>query len=534
MRKETKDHVQDKWGIRLIFPLYLSLLVNYPLLLGLVLNYPLVDFRLFLINILWQTAFVIVVRFLKSNFIYKIGLLVYGFTSFIESLHWIILKSPLSPSSVFVVAATNFQESVDFLSLKIGFRLILLVPLIIFFILSWKKQLNFAKFRHSVLIQSILLLVFVIFVFENASAGRLVRKGIPQFAKVFLSYQQERLHFQEAMAVNKLQLIDAETEADKQTIVLILGESSNRNHWQLYGNPNKTTPLLSKRSDLFIFDNVISAYSNTISSITTSLSEKTVNYQASTGGGIDIFDVFKSAGYTTYWISNQTPIGVWENLVTVFARKADYTVFVNLAANSSMESTMIRSYDELLFSPVEKIVQMDDPLKLIIVHTMGNHSSYRKRYPPSFDQFKGNDAKTQTIAEYHNSILYHDYFLDSLLNIVAGSTNKSAVLYVSDHGENVYDENNEVGHTYAGRLPKANVEVPFFFWFSDAYSNSLDTKILSARKSAPYLTDNLFHTLIELGNINASVFNPAVSLLNPDFDFSRQRILEDGYDYDHE
>ncbi|MCK9291132.1 MAG: phosphoethanolamine transferase [Bacteroidales bacterium] len=520
-----------KTGILSLFPWQLTLLINYPLILGLIVNHPLVDTRLIVINLLYQSVFMIIVRLFRSKLLYQIGFGVYGVISFIESLHWIIIKSPLSQSSIFIVAATNLQESSDFLSLKIGLNILLLVPLLILMYLGWKHKPYFRSFPFSGLFQSIFIGVFIIFIIENAAGGRLVRKGIPHFAKVVSSYLQERQLFQQAQERSLIQLTKAQAKMKPLTVVMVFGESSNRSHWHLFGHPLETTPLLSKRADLYLFDNVVSAYSNTISSILTSLSENTVDHQLPIGEQKDIFDIFKSAGYTTYWVSNQAPLGVWENMITVFAHKADHEIFVNLAASSSMESTLTRSYDELLFKPVQKILQANDSLQLLIVHTMGNHTAYRKRYPPIFNRFSGADKKSQIISEYHNSILYHDYFLDSLLKIVEHHTN-SVVVYASDHGENVYDEQGELGHTFAGRLPKANVEIPFFIWLSDTYRSTMDTAAIKSRREAAYVTDNLIHTLIDLGKIETPLLNPAASILNPAFDPSRKRILEDGYDYD--
>src|SRR5690554_4159534 len=102
------------------------------------------------------------------------------------------------------------------------------------------------------------------------------------------------------------------------------------------------------------------------------------------------------------------------------------------------------------------------------------------------------------------------------------------------HGENIYDEGGNLGHDYAGKLPKSNVEIPFVIWGSDHYrkNNSAMLDLMRTRKSTPYVTDHLFHTLIDLAKINSAVFVPEKSLVNSRFDSTRKRILEDGFDYD--
>jgi len=517
-----------------ISPLYLTLIVNFPLILGLFINSALVSSRLLAINLLWQTFFVIVYRLIKSQTIYRIGVVCFGLIAIIEGLHWIILKGPLSTSSLFVISATNYQESVDFLSIKLGVNLMLISPLFILIYFAWKHHPLFDKIHHRTHIYSLFLLVFLGFVLENALNERLVRKGIPNFIKVAITFEDQMDLFKTAKQSKAIQFVDATSEVSKQTVILILGESCNRNHMHLYDAKRETTPYLSQRNDLIVFDNVISSYSNTISSVLNSLSETALDNSISLNEGKDIMDVFASAGYTNYWISNQSPIGIWENLVTVFARKADHPIFVNLSSSNSMESTLTSSYDELLFKPTEKVLQSSDSLKFLIIHTMGNHSSYKSRYPSKFNKFSGDDDKSQTIAEYQNSILYHDYVLDSLLKIIEKNTKNAVVIYTADHGENVYDEGDNLGHDYAGKLPKSNVEIPFFLWLSDEYRTS-DQEVLSlieSRRNAPYMTDHLFHTLIDLGRIQTPFLNPENSIVNFGFIGERKRILEDGKDYD--
>ena len=165
---------------------------------------------------------------------------------------------------------------------------------------------------------------------------------------------------------------------------------------------------------------------------------------------------------------------------------------------------------------------------------MGNHSSYKNRYPNDFNKFNGTNKKSQTIAEYHNSILYHDFVVDSLIKIINNETENAVVLYTADHGENIYDENNNLGHDYAGKLPKANVEIPFFIWTNrpSNFSRIDMTKFKANRTSLPYVTDNLFHSLIDLANIRTPLFDRTKSIINRKFNSKRKRILEDGKDYD--
>ncbi len=223
------------------------------------------------------------------------------------------------------------------------------------------------------------------------------------------------------------------------------------------------------------------------------------------------------------------------NLVTVFSKKADHSNFVNTTSNSSFESTLNTSYDAKLFKPFESAINNKTKRKFIILHLLGNHSSYKKRYPSEFDFFKGTDNKSETIAEYDNSILYNDFIIDSLIKTVEKRTNESvSFIYLSDHGENVYDEMDKVGHDFTNKLPKSNVEIPFLVWLSPKYIKLNPERINTLKKNThlPFVSDNLFHCLMDLNNIESSYLEKEKSLFNKNYNSERKRILEDGRNYD--
>ena len=279
----------------------------------------------------------------------------------------------------------------------------------------------------------------------------------------------------------------------------------------------------------------MSPYSNTINVVLTILSESNLEENVPLNKSVDAFDIFHSAGFKTFWLSNQSPVGIWDNIVTVFAKKADHCDFVNLVSNSSFESTLNTSYDEKLFTPFQKSLNDSSDNKLIVLHLMGNHSKYKKRYPSSYDKLKGKGDHEETIATYDNSVLYNDFIVDSLIKMIEKKVSESiSFIYLSDHGENVYDEDNKVGHDFVNVLPKSHVEIPFIVWLSNKYRRTNPEKLKSIKnnKDAPFVTDNLFHCLMDLSNIKSPYLKPEKSIFNKYFDFSRKRILEDGRDYD--
>jgi len=535
--KKIKQYTRS---INEIYPIYLVLLIFTPIILGLFIDYDLFDSRAIAINLVWIPLFTIPYLLSKKKIIYYITSSLFFFIGFLEIMHWVILKGPITLTSLFVISNTNIQEAVEFFSLKATLGLFLLLPYIFLFIISLKNIPKIQKSKSTIYITILVLLTSTIFITENIIHHRLVRKGVPQIVKVTCSFIDKINLYREAMQDIAPKNIEAHTSinTEKQTFVLIIGESCSRRHMSLYGASRNTNPLLTQEDNIIVYNDVVSPYSNTLNSVLTILSQSNLDKKIDFGQGVDIFDIFHSAGFKTYWISNQSPIGIWDNLVTVFAKKSDYSKFVNTSSNSSFEAILTTSYDSKLFTPFVSALNDKADKKLIILHLMGSHSSYSKRYPNNFDIFKGENKKEQLIAEYDNSILYNDYIVDSIINILDKNTtlgnNISSMIYLSDHAENVYDEYDKTGHDFAKILPRVNVEIPFLVWLSPKYQKLLSNKTMIIKQHAnkPFVSDDLFHCIMDINGIASPYFIDTKSIFNNNYDSSRKRILVDGKDYD--
>ncbi|MBQ5532454.1 MAG: hypothetical protein IIU04_02805, partial [Bacteroidales bacterium] len=78
-----------------------------------------------------------------------------------------------------------------------------------------------------------------------------------------------------------------------------------------------------------------------------------------------------------------------------------------------------------------------------------------------------------------------------------------------------------------------NVEIPFLLWLS-AQDTLRDTALyhrLQARLSWPFMSDDLFHLLLDLDGIATSCFQPERSLFHPAYRRERPRLLMDGRVY---
>ena len=520
--------------------LWLIALVLFTPVVGLILNYDVFTFRSMLLILIWTVVLLIPYVLTQKKWLYVTAASLLFVDGFINLFHWIVLKCPLNASSIFVFLNTNFNEASEFMAIKMTPLLLLFIPYIVLFVLVLRHIPRFSfQSKGEILVWSALWLAVAVFFTDNIIHKRFLRLAVPDVERAVISFAKESEEYRKLKKPNLFQIEAELTTEDSTLVVVIIGESSNRNHMSLYGYGRETTPRLQARQDILVFDNVVSANSNTLYSLMNFLTENNVEQHRPLDSCIHIFDVFHSTPYQSYWISNQSPIGLWENGVTNLVHNADVKAFVNVSSNSSMESTLTASYDQRLFTPLLSAINENAKHKVVFLHLLGCHTQYNKRYPSEFAFFEDKgDKRTRVINTYDNAVLYNDFVVDSVFSMLTAYSlshpdMRISVLYLSDHGENVYDEGDYSGHNYSDRIPHANVEIPFILWLSSSQREHLDTHdfLVESRLHTPYMIDDLFHTIIDLCCIATPCFDKTRSFLNPDFDSTRHRILEDGNEY---
>lgn len=520
--------------------LWLLAMVCYVPAAALCINPPLLAGRSLLILFAWLSLLLLPYVFVPEKAVYRTAVLLFFLDGFVNLSHWLVLKCPLNVSSLFILLNTNGSEALEFISLKGSLRWLLMLPYLFLAVQAFRKVPVFPWKRLEVKIASGALGLFALLFFcEAGFNGRFVRTALPDTERTLFSFSAEVRAYQ-GLKKRTLHPVEAAADARPTVSVLILGESCNRNHLSLYGYGRETSPKLRARNDILVFTDVITPYSATMNSVVNSLSDGNMDRPVPADSCIHLLDIYRSAGYRTYWLSNQSPIGVWDNVVFNFAQVADQCVFVNRAANSSFESTQLASYDANLFGPLQRVLYADTAArKWIVLHLMGSHSQYSKRYPAEYNRFRrGKDKRQKTIDAYDNSVLYNDGFVDSVFRMLGAYAAahpgvRVHALYLSDHGENVYDAGETAGHDFADTIPYANLEIPFICWMpeEERERDPERYRLLQSRLGTPFMTDDLFHLLLDLDGIRTPYFQPQRSLFHPDYLENRPRLLMDGRVY---
>ena len=316
------------------------------------------------------------------------------------------------------------------------------------------------------------------------------------------------------------------------TLVLVIGESTNRQRMSLYGYPRNTTPELDKLKDqLAIFDNVVTPRPYTIEAlqqVLTFADEENPDLYLSTPS---LVSMMKQAGYKTFWITNQQTMTKRNTMLTTFSEQADEQVYLNNNRNQNAAQ-----YDGDVIEPFNKALADAAPRKLIVVHLLGTHMSYQYRYPPTFDKFKDRtgvppgvrDDQVPTYNSYDNAVLYNDFVVSSLIKDYAKSDPNGFLLYLSDHGEDVFDS---VGHSTLGRnenKPTAPMyTIPFMAWASPKWRENHDWN-LAGDLQRPYSSSHLIHTWADLAGLSFDELDRSKSVVSDSFKV-RPLLIGDPY-----
>lgn len=305
------------------------------------------------------------------------------------------------------------------------------------------------------------------------------------------------------------------------TLVLVIGESTNRQRMSLYGYPRKTTPELDKlRDQLDVFDNVITPRPYTIEALQQVLTFADEEHPDLYLKTPSIVSMMKQAGYKTFWITNQQTMTKRNTMLTTFSEQADEQVYLNNNRNQNA-----RQYDGDVLEPFSKALADKAERKLIVVHLLGTHMSYQYRYPPSFDTFTDrqgvpdgvNDDQLPTYNSYDNAVRYNDFVVSSLIKDYAKTDPNGFLLYLSDHGEDVFDS---AGHDTLGRnegKPTAPMyTIPFMTWASPKWRATHDWN-MQGDVQRPYSSSQLIHTWADLAGLSFDELDRSRSLVSDSF-----------------
>ncbi len=351
-------------------------------------------------------------------------------------------------------------------------------------------------------------------------------------------FYRERQHLADLGRRNssfRFEARQGEPDREPEIVVMVIGESSRFDRWSLNGYARETNPLLKDEANLVVLPDVITSVSATRLSIPVMISRKPARQSLKDGFAEKSFlTAYKEAGFKTWWLSNQISFGEFDTPVSVFAKEANVIQFLNLGG-----FTTNSNFDEVLFAPLGMALADPAPKKLIVLHSLGSHWNYAHRYPKQFDRWQPSlfgvhkpvhtdvALKPQLNNSYDNSILYTDWFLSGVIGALKGTQQRSALMYMSDHGQTLYD--NSCKQVFHGHNTQFEFHVPAFVWYSDQYQAHYPDKVTQLRRHGKQKlsTENVFHTLLDLADIRYGDERLEWSFVNREF--KRHKRYVDSY-----
>lgn len=337
-------------------------------------------------------------------------------------------------------------------------------------------------------------------------------------------------------------------------IVLIIGESYGKVHSAQYGYDKNTTPRqkrMARKGLLTPFTDVVSCWNLTSYVFKNILSTHVIG-QSGEWCDYPLFPVlFKKAGYKVTFLTNQFLTRKGE---AVYDFSGGF--FLNdPQLNSALfdrRNTTLHRFDRGLLDDYDNMAeadkkQQDKTPQLIIFHLMGQHVSYRTRYPKDRKRFNASDydesrpdlnhKQKEMLADYDNAILYNDSIVDAICKRFRKQ--EAIVIYMPDHGEECY----EPGRGFFCRhhndkvdwpLAHYEFEIPFWIYCSRLYAARHPEVVKAIRRARHkrFMTDALPHLLMGIAGIHTKYYNEKWDLLSPQYDENRPRILKNTADYD--
>lgn len=459
--------------------------------------------------------------------------------------YYVIYGQEFSQSVLFVMFETNTNEAGEFFSQYFSLKIVLvaLVYTAIAILLWTRLRPVYIPTPWRWLVSFALLYGLIL----NPLVSGIVIKGKPagdvldglstrlapaapwQFITGYYQYRHQLNRLTQLLndnsALPPLANLKDSTGNAPRTLVLVIGESTQRGHMSLYGYPRETTPELDalRKSDpkLTVFNNVVTSRPYTIEILQQALTFANQKNPDLYLTKPSLMNLMKQAGYKTFWITNQQTMTSRNTMLTVFSRQTDRQFYMNQQRTQSA-----REYDANVLAPFKEVLADPAPKKFIIVHLLGTHIKYEYRYPENWDKFSGktdgmpaglSQEQQDIYNSYDNANLYNDHIVASLIKDYQATDPNGFLLYFSDHGEEVYDT---PPHDMQGRNEQEPTRhmytIPFLLWTSEKWHEA-HPRDFSQAVDRKYSSSELIHTWSDLAGLSYDGFDPTRALTNPQF-----------------
>ena len=378
--------------------------------------------------------------------------------------------------------------------------------------------------------------------------------------KLIVAIFDTRLSASEMDSANEqtrnIAVVPQQHDSDSINVILVIGESFIRDHASLYGYPLHTTPFMDAEQQagrLFAFTDAVSPYNQTTKVIRNLISCNSLGDGEHWSSAPPLTAVFKKNGY---WVSMQdnqksTDGHVLSELFEFSLATYLYSSQMVAACYSDLNDKTY-DYDGQLIDAYRKQMAKgaDATHRFMVFHLMGQHVSFNCRYPHdhTFSHFTADSTAhrkeqwltnemRQEIADYDNATLYNDDVIRRITELYGNGN--TVVLYLSDHGEEVYDYRPRSGRddfSYGSDIKQGirhQYCIPYMIWCSEQYKASHPDIIDRLRQytNRPVAIDNTCQLLFHLAGLTTPYYRSQRDVLSDDY-HCPPRMLNDEVNYE--
>ena len=351
------------------------------------------------------------------------------------------------------------------------------------------------------------------------------------FYNLYLAVKRNNasIHYKEASARFRFGAKPSHPKDSCEVYVMVIGETARAMNFSLYGYPRDTNPRLSKTRGLLAFSDVTTQSNTTHKSVPMLLSLASASNFERLFHEKGILQAFREAGFHTVFLSNQRPN---HSFIDFLGEQADQWLFLKTGDANQAGRELAEApgkdgnyYDADLLSILDRILARKRKKEFIVLHTYGSHFNYMDRYPRQMAHFQPDthcEAKKENrpdlINAYDNTIRYTDLVLSGVIERLSRHGGMSAMLYTSDHGENIFDDSHKLFLHASPRASEYELHVPFLVWTSQSFQHQEPAvaQALSAnRHKQAQSSRSAFHTMLNIGGISTRFRQEHESLASP-------------------
>lgn len=517
-----------------------------------------------------------VVTFSKSKVVKALAyIVIYVLFTTEITLEWIFGMN-ISPNVIMLFVETNARESKEFLESMLDKPQLWQVPLcvagmIVLNIIVEKNRLRVNQWckgpKTTKVLRGIAIILLVGGVIFSYNYVKLflcdemnevdewrshMRNPDDLVTKVVVSFYDMSIAEKEMSRVitlaEQVEVLPQSAGNDSLNVIVVIGESYIREHAALYGYPLQTTPFLSheqKEGRLFVFTDMVSPYNQTTRVIRNLLSCNSLGHHEDWSSAPPFTAIYKKNGYHVTMYDNQKNF----DMGFVFAYSLNTYLYhpqiMKVCYHETNDSTF--EFDGQMVDDYQKR-QTPSAKRLVLFHLLGQHVGFEYRYPKNFAYFNEDSLSfrkepwltkdmREDIVHYDNATRYNDHVLQQIIGLY--DQQNTIVVYLSDHGEEVYDYRENSGRDDWGmgsdprQVLRWQYMVPFVVWCSDKYAATHPDiiKQLQNATSRPAMLDNVCQLLFHLSDLKTPYYNKTRDVLSSDY-VCPKRILNESIDCD--